>query len=362
MLEKGRISALQLGMMLYLAIGSTALLIVPGITAQFAKQDLWISPIWGALSGYLMLVVAYYLGQSYPNKTIIQYSEQIVGRIPGQILGAITMFFFLHDNSMVIREFGEFLHLTFLSRTPLVFIMVCIVVLCAYAVNGGIEVIGRCGQIFMPVVLMLFVWIALMLIPQLDPMHLYPVLEKGLTPSLMGSIVPHAWFVSYGSIAYFLPYVEDKRNVLKWGSLSIIVLTLTMVMTNLVVFFLFGHSTPTYVFPVFYASTYISVLNFFEHLDAVVLVIWVSGGFVQVAYFYYVLVLGTSQLLRLSDYRPMVIPLGVLLVLFSMWSAPNLQKLIDFFRTTVPFYFWIVQGGIPLLLLAVHFIRRRFTS
>jgi spore germination protein KB len=45
MVEKGKITALQMGIMMYPTIIATAILIVPGITAEKAHLDLWVSPI-----------------------------------------------------------------------------------------------------------------------------------------------------------------------------------------------------------------------------------------------------------------------------------------------------------------------------
>ena len=51
--------------------------------------------------------------------------------------------------------------------------------------------------------------------------------------------------------------------------------------------------------------------------------IWVVGAFVKISVFYYVAALGTAQWLNLSDYRPVVWPLGIIIVEFSFWSLPN---------------------------------------
>lgn len=92
-MEKGKISSLQMAIMLYPTIVATAILGAPSITAKYALNDLWLSPILAALIGYATVYIAYKLHKLYPKQTVIQFSEQIIGRIPGKILGFLYLFF-----------------------------------------------------------------------------------------------------------------------------------------------------------------------------------------------------------------------------------------------------------------------------
>ena len=64
--------------------------------------------------------------------------------------------------------------------------------------------------------------------------------------------------------------------------------------------------------------------------------IWIVGAFVKISVFYYVAALGTAQWLNLSDYRPVVWPLGILIVAFSFWSLPSTMELSRFLVEVLP--------------------------
>ncbi len=100
-MEKGRISALQMAVMMLPTIAATAVLGVPGITAKYAKNDLWLSPILASLIGYVTVYVAYKLHELYPKQTVIQFSEQIMGRFAGKMLGFIFLFFYIHVAGLI---------------------------------------------------------------------------------------------------------------------------------------------------------------------------------------------------------------------------------------------------------------------
>lgn len=362
MIEKGKISSLQMGMLMYLMIGATAILIVPSITAKHAERDMWISPIWGSISGFTIVLITWVLHTWHPKKTIIQYSVTILGRYFGKLGGFLILFFVMHSSGMIIREYGEFIVSSFLSQTPTLVVMASLVFVCAITVRSGLEVLARATQIFLPFILLFFIGIFLLLIPDLKPNRMLPILENGLMPSLKGSVLPHTWFIEFFFISFLYPYVSDKTNGLKWGLLSVLGMMLTMVITNISSLFLFGQLTGSFHFPVFEAASYISFANFLEHLDAIVMVIWVLGGFIQIALWYYALALGTAQWLNLSDYRPTAFPLGLLLTVVSIWISPNLNSLIRFFSTSGPFYSFAILLLYPVGLMVISYFRHKVSK
>ncbi|MDP4084985.1 MAG: endospore germination permease [Bacillota bacterium] len=357
MIEQGKISSAQMAIMMNPSILATVILLVPAITAKNAGQDSWISPIWASVIGYLTVLLAYMLNKLYPNQTLIEYCDLILGKFLGKVVGALFLFYYLHVTGIIVLEYGEFVLGTFLTHTPMIIICGSMMIVCAFAVYGGLEVIGRCSEIIVPVLCLLYLVIFLLLIKDLRIQNMFPIMEKGLTPSLKGSIVPQSWFSEFIIVSFFFPYLADKDKGLKWGFISVFSVMFLMVITNITTILLFGKLTSELTYPVMVAARYISIADFLEHLESIVMAIWVAGTFVKITVFYYSLVLGTAQYFKLSDYRPMVLPIGFLLVLFGIWSAPNLQELSHFLGTSAAFYFLSFQVGIPIFLLCIALVR-----
>jgi spore germination protein KB len=84
MIEKGKISAFQLGILMYPVVVATGDLWAPATSAKYAGRDLWIVPLLSSLAGVLVIFIAYQLHKLYPNKSLIQYSEQILGKFMGK--------------------------------------------------------------------------------------------------------------------------------------------------------------------------------------------------------------------------------------------------------------------------------------
>lgn len=357
MIEKGRISALQMSLLLYANIVSTGVLLAPGISYKYAGRDMWLSPIWGSIIGFFLLFIVYRLYMLYPWETFIQYIQHILGRIPGKVVGFFFLCFFLHEFGMAIRVYGDFLVGVFLNKTPLLMVMGSLALASAFAVRAGLEVLARLSNIFVPILIVLWLIIVLLLVPELEVKKMFPIMEDGIMPSLMGSIVPTNWFMIIFHLSSLLPFLINRKLGLKGGLFSLFGVMLTLVITNLTTLLLFGRITGSFVYPVISASRYISYADFFENLEALVMVLWIGGMFIKLGLYHYVLVLNTAQWLNLSDYKQLALPIGLLLTLYGFWVAPNSLELSHFLSEINPFISTLFYIIIPFTLLMIALLR-----
>ncbi|OIK13421.1 spore gernimation protein [Bacillus sp. MUM 116] len=359
-MEKGKISAFQMGVMMYPTILATAILTVPSITATYAKQDLWISPIWDFPIGMLLVYVLLKLNKLYPEENIIQYSKSIMGSFMGKTLGIIYLFFFLHNSSFALRQYAEFLIITSLPKTPLFVVMGGMTLVCSFAVKAGIEALARSALVFIPLFTLPLLLMVVMLLPDMEPRNILPVLEKGILPSLKGGFFLMTWFCDLLYLSFLFPFLKDRKKGGKWGTILVIAITSTMVITNLATEFVLGGTTQIMLYPVMNVVRFISIAEFFEHIEAVVIAVWVTGAFIKISIFYYALALGTAQWLGLSNYKSLVLPIGFLQLICSIWVAPNIQQIAHFFSMAGTIYFPFIELILPSFLLFVALIKRKY--
>ncbi|CQR46972.1 Spore germination protein YndE [Paraliobacillus sp. PM-2] len=359
MLEKGKISAFQMAIMMYPVILATAILSLPSTIAKYAMNDLWVSPLWASLSGFLTVYIVYHLHTLYPKQNIIQCSEQIIGRIPGKILGLFYLFYLLIATGDIMRGYGEFIVGALLPKTPLFIVIITMILVSGFAVRGGVEVIGRTAQIFVPIFIISLILLLLFLLPELELSYIFPLFENGIKPSIMGASSPQAWFGEFFLISFLLPFLSDIKKGRKWSMISVFAVMITMVITNLVILFLFGRTITNYIYPLMSAARYISIADFFEHIESVVTAMWVAGQFIKTAVFYYATVLTTAQILDLSSYGPIVFPIGIFIVLISLWGWSSFSDYSDWSANISPFYALFMQTILSLLLLVIGIVRKK---
>ncbi|NOU97272.1 GerAB/ArcD/ProY family transporter [Paenibacillus sp. LMG 31456] len=358
MLEKGQISAFQLGLIMYSVILATGFLSLPALSAQYAHNDNWLSPIIASITGFVSIYAATRLHELYPKQTIIQYSEQLIGKIAGKILSMIYFLFLTYTTGTITRQYADFVTGNFFFKTPLLLVIFSILLLAAFAVRGGVELLARSAVILTPIFIVP-IFILLLLFPELDPNNIFPILSQGMVPVIKGAATPQAWFSEYFLLTFFLPYLTDPEKGRKWGLISLSTVVLSLTYVNLIVLLLLGPDSEYKIYPVLVAFRSIRVGSFIENLESLLLAMWVVGNFIKIGGFYYMASLSFGQCFQLSDYRPTVFPLGLLIAIISLWDLPSFPALAELHRYVTPFELPTILTLIPLLLLMLAVLRKR---
>jgi spore germination protein KB len=115
--------------------------------------------------------------------------------------------------------------------------------------------------------------------------------------------------------------------------------------------------TSSYLFPVLSGVKMINIANFIERLEIFPLIVWITSGTVKATLFFWAAALGSAQLFGLKDYRPLILPLAVIVTALGYLLHPSIIDLINFLTQAFPFYALTFEFIIPLLLLMVVLIK-----
>ncbi|MCL6610801.1 MAG: spore germination protein [Peptococcaceae bacterium] len=357
MLERGKISCAQTVYLLVVLVTATAVIFLPGVTAQAAGRDAWLAPLLATLPGiYLALVIAA-LGKRFPGQTLIQYLQAVLGTWPGRIAGFLYFFFFVHTNSVIVREFGELLVSVVMPRTPLVVVHLVMILICAWAVRGGLEVLARTMEITFPVIIFLFLAAVILTARDMQFENLLPVLENGLKPVIKASFPPIGWRGEIILLAMFLPYLAKPEAGGRCAVLAVVFIGLLLAADAAANTAVFGPAVARMTFPTFSLVRQVSIANFLERIDAVLVAIWVMGMFGKIALFYYGAVLGAAQLANLRDHRPLVLPAGVILAALSIQAGESSLEIVEYIVKGWPPFSFTMEYFFPTLLLVVAAVR-----
>ncbi|CAM4263112.1 MAG: endospore germination permease [Paenibacillus macerans] len=359
MAEKGKITAGQLAFLIYSLLAYDGLLLIPKVTGEAAGRDLWLSPVWAHLAGLFFLLAMFRLGRMFPEETIIEYSQRLLGKYLGKAAGLVVVFYLAYLTSVILRIYGDFISSVFLEITPPLVSAGGIMVLISYTVRAGVETLGRLAQLFLPITVLVFALLVVLTIPEWDVSNVFPILGNGLAPSLKGAVVPFSWFGAYIVLGLYLPLLSNRRKAALYGLAAWFLLMVTLVVSGLVAVFLFGQHAISLNYPFVEVVRYIAVGEFFQHIDALLLAVWLPGTFIQLAIYQYGATLGMAQWIGLKDYRALALPLGFLILVMSFWTPPSN---IDFERYMAGSHIFLdftffVFG---LLLFLTAWIRSKF--
>lgn len=359
--KEEKISSSQLLFLSVTLVSATAFLFAPAITSAIAGNDGWISVlIVATVFGFLVTLTCVKLAQMYPDQTLIEYAPKLIGKIPGKLLGLVYILFIIHINAIIVREFGDFLFIAFLPETPLMLFNLVVVLLAAYATRSGLEVIARMNQFVFP--LFLFVWFVIVFfnVNNMNFENLLPLLDHGIKPILKGSLTPNGWRGELFLILMFFPHLN--RPVEARNTLLIAVVIIGVILTGLILAstMVFGAEQDAhFVFPSLALAKYISIGDFLERVEALIVIVWVAGITVKVAIFYLASVNGMAQLMNLKSNKPVVIPIGIITLIYSAVVFDNSRELVSFLSKTFPCYAYLFEFFIPLALLFIAFIRKK---
>lgn len=357
MLEDGKIPYRCVIGIIITTIAPTAILYLPTITYKEARQDGWISVFIITLVSLVVVYAITGLGTMYKDKTIIEYSSDIIGKVPSKVLGFLYCVHFIYINAFIIREFAELLSGAFMVETPMLFFIIGIILPSIYGVYKGLEVIIRVNQMIFPIFMLSILAIILYSIKDMDFTDVLPIMENGIKPILLGGYRNFLWFTEVFVLAMFIPYINRPDKVRKLSIIAIIIIGLLGMLINATIVATFGVNTEYLTYPYLSLARYVSV-GFIERLDSIIMFMWIGGVFIKIAVFHYCATLAIGQWLEIKKFKFLSIPIGILLVILSyvLWDNLTMVKYQITYVAIVPFV--IMQGVIPVLLFILTKIKK----
>lgn len=360
-LEKGSISGLQFSMLLIgFLFGSTVLF----GTANDLKQSSWMIPLLGTLAGLVMASIFVTLNQRFPGQTLIEINNIVFGRWLGKLFSCLFLWFLLHLGATVISNFELFFSVILYPATPTVIFGLFIVLVCVYAVVMGLEVLVRCVIILLPFTLITLIFNTITVIPQMKLSSLLPVTDIE-TKSLLIAAGHSAAFPFWEIVAFLMiigfvhPEVKKKMPLFTW---SFVIFGLYMAFLTARNIMVLGPMETHFVFPGLETVRMTNIADVITRTEAIVAINFMSMGFIKAAVLLYGCSLGGAQLLKLKSYRPLVLPLGLLMAAMSMMLFGNTAETAVFAHNTWWIYAMPFEVGIPLLTLLTAVMLRKRTA
>ncbi|KUO73649.1 MAG: spore gernimation protein [Desulfosporosinus sp. BRH_c37] len=337
---------------------TTAILFVPGITAERCKQSAWLATMLASLAGFVSLWTVVKLGQRFPRHTLPQYGEILLGKALGKIVGGAYVFYFLVINILVIREFSDFLTITLMPETPGVIFSAIIVLIASYASSKGLEVIARMAQFVLPLFVFTLVFLLGLATPNMELGKLQPFLEGGILPVIWGSLVPASWYGEIVVLVILLPMVNKPQEIKLKGAFVLLAALFFLTADTLITLTIFGpYLTGDLLFPFWFLAKYIEFGNYLQRMESLIVLMWVIGIVIKVAVLNYLVCFTTAQVLSLKGYKPVVYVTAFIQILGATFLFKNTPQLSEFLSQYWPPLGLLFEIGLPLILLMVAVIR-----
>lgn len=325
-----------------------------------AGRDTWISQILATISGLAGLFLYTQLSLRFPGKTLIEYLKEVFGKPLGILIGIMYLWYFLHLGSLVLRNYGDFLTGVVLPETPLWFFLFTYALAIAYMVSKGIEVMARVSELMFPLVMIVSMVISVLisLSTNVVEVTLTPIFEKGLLPVILGTVPITSFpFLELVIFTMIFPTASKPERVRKIAMLAVFIgglFMLEIIIQNLMVY---GEYMATLIYPRYFVARMISIGEFIQRIEAVILGVWLVLGMLKIGACLYAFVLGFGQLTGMKNHTSLALPASVLMASTALVSFETVIEMLNFAINVYPIYAFPFQVLFPILIFIVAIIR-----
>ncbi|MDZ5474040.1 endospore germination permease [Bacillus sp. 31A1R] len=348
-----KVSLFQLFILIYIfELGSA---VVVGIGGE-AKQDAWIAECIGTVCGVGITGFYVYILKKLPGKNLFEILIFTFGKWIGRAVIFLYIVYFFYIAARVLRDFCELMSSTIFEKTPIEVIALTMMMVIVYMIYLGLEVMGRTSEIFIPYIFSfaLIIGLLVFLTGEIEFNNLLPIFGEGFGP-ILKVVFPGFITFPYGEMIAFtliIPYATKFANAGKTSMIAVLASGITLVYTMILQLTTLGPEMRERAnFPTLSAAREISLLDFIERVDLVVVFIVMFGIIVKVSVFFFGGLKGLEIIFN-RPYRTMVVPMGAIIAFITIVISENYAEHIQEGVKVVPMYLHIpFQFLFPLTLL-----------
>ncbi|OCT13473.1 hypothetical protein A8709_17870 [Paenibacillus pectinilyticus] len=350
--DNAKISVRQFTILIILGVIGDSILILPTSIAKNAKQDSWLSMLLAILLGIAAAWTYAVLAKRLQRRSLFIVIREKLGIWIGSMFALLFLFEFYMCIIGLLSEMSQFMTAQLMPETPVNAIIVVFSIVMIFAYHYGIEAFSRMSELLFPVFMMLFIFLTVFLLPQVDMANLRPIAAMGISPILKGTLSAFAiGFTEMYIMLMLVSHVEGTTSLTKpiitgfvvGGSLLFIIVLLCVLVLG-------PNLMQTKYYPTFVLGQKITIGKFIERVEAIIAFLWFISVFYKTTILFYSFTSGIAQLLQLKESRMLTIPIAMLTLIGTIAVTPN----ITVYNDIISSYIWFdISFGflLPLLLL-----------
>ncbi|MFJ3389523.1 endospore germination permease [Lysinibacillus sp. NPDC086135] len=361
MMEKEIISSRQFMIITLLFSIGTAILIIPASVTSEAKQDAWIAAIIGVVLSLPIVKLFVALGNRTPTLTFVEANEKILGRFFGKFTAIGFIIISLLSAGELLYFIGIFMKTEIMPETPTMAFAFMFSIIIIYAAFLGIEVFARSAEILCPIFILIFIFFVICISPSIQIENIQPIME---TPkkSLFFSMIRFISLFSFPLVVLLMIFpsaVNVHKSAQKGFYIGAIlggIVLITIITLSILV--LGPANTASRTFPSYSLAQRISIGNFLQRIEVIMAAMWVISIYIRTFMYFYASVIGIAQIFKIKNHRPLIFPLGMIILGLSQIVHPNIIHSDIYNRDIWPIFSFVLMILLPLVLLLVTMIRK----
>ncbi|MFP7296713.1 GerAB/ArcD/ProY family transporter [Neobacillus niacini] len=356
MKEPKEITAFQTAVFIINSTIGISVLALPRIASEKAGTGALVMTLIAILLFMVIVWVIAQLSKRFPAESIVEYSQRVIGRPIGKLVGFLLICYFIVITSLVLREFGDVMSTTLLQETPITATLFGMLLLVAVSTRNTISVISYMHTYYFPFIVIPIILMAIFALQDVEIRHIKPFFGNEATFaniftggfSLMG--LPF-FQIGFFVIGVLTPYMKEPQKIGKaslWGSILSGVMILLGVGITVAVFG--AEEVKTSLWPMLVLTRMTELpAAILERIDVLFLVVWIISAFTTILSGYLISLELSSKLFSLRSHRVLSYLLIPVVLGISIYPNNVLQvyQLID----VIGKWGLIITAGFPLAVL-----------
>lgn len=320
----------------------------------------WFSLLIATIISVIYTYIWTYLGYIHENKTVDEYSKELVGKYISFIFVSIYIIYSFVSFTVVVRLASELTKLIILIKTPIWILSLMMFIIVYYAVIKGLRSIARLCEIYGVIIIIAFLITITALFTQGKLINLKPffITEdiKMYIKAIPVTITPLIGMELIGIIP--LNRKINNKKVFKYTTIMVGFIGILYILEVEACVSIMGESVINYkdVFLAAVRRTDIPALQFLQRLDGILIVFWLMGVFCTIILWGYGVTLLTSKYCKKIHFN--FVALIVVVVGFILSRVPKTLDQADEILNYATYLGFIFTGIIPIILIIITKIKK----
>ncbi len=333
---------------------------LPKKMAEQAGTGGWISLLIATIISLLVTYIIIYLGYTFENKTLYEYSQILLGKTITYIIIWIYIVYFFGISSMVTRISCELIKQSILLRTPIWGLCLTMQVVVFYAIKKKLKVIARVCEIYGIVIAFAVLAIAILTFSQGQLINIRPLVDRHKTftyfKALRRLILP---FLGLEVITYIPLSRDNNKKVYIYSLMMVTFIGLLYIANGEACISVMGVKKIVYYKQALIATIRrieVPYLEFLKRLDGIFLTSWIMAVYCTIVLFQYGAVIFTNKVFNKIrfDITALIIGLGALFFSQVPYSIMDVEKVLEY----MDYLGFIVMIIIPIILFILMKVKR----
>lgn len=272
-----KITNLEIGSLIFFLMHASFIGITFSSLTHTLKQDSYLGILLGSLIGLIPILIYLYIFNYEPNLNLNEKNIKLFGKLLGNVINIIILIFTLIIITIVFSNLVTIIKSDYLSKTPIILVIITFIIPIYYAVNTGLKSICRTSLIFFYITIFLIIISNLGLLIQIDINNFKPLLYNN-NNLLNGSI----YFIIYNITPLYLINIIPKNSIMhnnkttKYIIIFYILSIISLLCINLNIIGILGYKLSSlFKYPEYQILKHVSIIGISSRIDSILFIQWI---------------------------------------------------------------------------------------